>query len=230
VRRAEPALRAGDPEAMRPEKVTIQGPVGRLEAVLWEPEQGAAPRAVAVVAHPHPLHGGTMDNNVVHRTARGLQEAGLAVVRFNFRGTGASEGVHDGHGGEEGDVRAVIDWLTARFPGVELWAAGFSFGARTVAALAPKEPRIARVILVALPVIAYDCTFALDIRQPGALFMAGQDGFGTLAVLRAQMPALLERFHAEEVPGVDHFFTGALEELRARVRSYAQSKLDLARS
>lgn len=210
---------------MRPEKVTIQGPVGRLEAVLWEPEGGAPPRAVAVVAHPHPLHGGTMNNNVVHRTAGGLHAAGLAVVRFNFRGAGASEGVHDGKGGEEGDVRAVIDWLAARYPGLDVWAAGFSFGARTVAALAPREPRIARVILVALPVIAYDCTFALKITQPGALFMAGEDGFGTLAVVRAQMPALVERFHAEEVPGVDHFFSGALDELRARVRAYAESAL-----
>jgi alpha/beta superfamily hydrolase len=115
-----------------------------------------------------------MDNNVVHRTARGLYDAGLAVVRFNFRGTGASEGTHDGQGGEEEDLRAAVDWLAARYPGVDLWAAGFSFGARTVAGLAPKEPRIARVVLVALPVLAYDCTFALKIQQPGAIFMAGE--------------------------------------------------------
>lgn len=214
---------------MRPQKVAIQGPVGRLEAVLWEPEEvardGRVPRAAAVVAHPHPLHGGTMDNNVVHRTARGLFEAGLAVVRFNFRGTGASEGVHDGEGGEQQDLAAVVGWLEERYPGVPLWAAGFSFGARTVAGLAPEEPRIARVVLVALPVLAYDCRFALAIRQPGAIFMAGEDGFGTLSVLREQMPALVERMHVEEVPGVDHFFSGALDELRARVRAWAESVL-----
>ncbi|MEZ6014423.1 MAG: alpha/beta fold hydrolase [Planctomycetota bacterium] len=214
---------------MRPEKVTIQGPVGRLEAVLWEPEQGAAPRAVAVVAHPHPLHGGTMDNNVVHRTARGLHDAGLAVVRFNFRGTGASEGTHDGNGAEEEDLRAVLTWLAARFPGVEVWAGGFSFGSRTVAGLAPKEPRVARVLLVALPVLAYECSFALKIPQPGAIIMAGEDGFGTLAALKAQMPELLQRFDVQEVPGVDHFFTGALDELRARVRAWAEASLTPAR-
>jgi alpha/beta superfamily hydrolase len=219
---------------MRPQKVTLQGPVGRLEAVLWEPEEVArgvrAPRAVAVVAHPHPLHGGTMDNNVVHRTAKGLLEAGLAVVRFNFRGTGASEGAHDGHGGEEEDLRAAVDWLAARYPGALLWAAGFSFGARTVAGLAPKEPRITRVVLVALPVLAYDCSFALKVTQPGAIFMAGADGFGTLAALQSQMPALVERFHVEEVPDVDHFFTGALDELRARVRGWAETALASGRT
>ena len=135
---------------MKPQKVTIQGPVGRLEAVLWEPDDGARPTAVAVVAHPHPLHGGTMDNNVVHRTARGLHEAGLAVLRFNFRGTGASEGLHDGEGAEEEDFRACLDWLAERFPGIELWAAGFSFGSRTAAALAARSPRVARVLLIAL--------------------------------------------------------------------------------
>jgi alpha/beta superfamily hydrolase len=219
---------------MRPQKVTLQGPVGRLEAVLWEPEEvgrdSGSPRAVAVVAHPHPLHGGTMDNNVVHRTARGLYDAGLAVVRFNFRGTGASEGAHDGQGGEEEDLRAAVDWLAARYPGVDLWAAGFSFGARTVAGLAPKEPRIARVVLVALPVLAYDCTFALKIQQPGAIFMAGEDGFGTRAALEKQMPELATRFHVDEVPGVDHFFTGALDELRARVRAWAEAALDSGRT
>ncbi len=210
---------------MRPEKVTVQGPVGRLEGVLWEPEGGAAPRAVAVVAHPHPLHGGTMNNNVVHRTAQGLHDAGLAVVRFNFRGTGASEGVHDGQGAEEADLRAVIDWLAARFPGRDIWAGGFSFGSRTVAGLAPKDPRIQRVVLVALPVIAYDCAFAERIQQPGAIFMAGEDGFGTLAVLRAQLPGLVARMHVVEIPGVDHFFTGKLDVLRAEVRAWAESTL-----
>lgn len=210
---------------MATEKVTVQGPVGRLEAELWTHDGPGAPPAIAVVCHPHPLHGGTMRNNVVHRTARGLHDAGLAVLRFNFRGTGASEGVHDGQGAEEEDLVAAIDWMLERYPGVPLWAAGFSFGSRTVAGLAPREPRIERVGLVALPVIAYDCRMALDIHQPGALFMAGDDTFGTLAVLREQMPELAERFHVVEIEGVDHFFTGKLDELRESVAAWAASSL-----
>ena len=88
-------------------KLFIPGPVGQLEAILWQPLKEAPPRAAAVMCHPHPLAGGTMDNNVVFRTARGMQKAGLAVLRFNFRGVGGSEGVHDGNGAEESDAAAA---------------------------------------------------------------------------------------------------------------------------
>lgn len=206
-------------------KVTIQGPVGRLEGELWLPEDGSTPAAAAVVCHPHPLHGGTMKNNVVHRTARGLNDAGLAVLRFNFRGVGASEGVHDGHGAEEEDLAAALTQMADAFPGVPLWAGGFSFGSRTLVGLAPRDPRIQRVLLVALPVIAYDCSAALKVTQPGAIIMAGDDTFGTLDVLSRKLPGLLEHFHIEEIPDVDHFFTGKLDELRLRVRDWATSQL-----
>src|SRR6185369_13368683 len=78
----------------------IPGPAGRLEAVLWPPRQHAKPRASAVICHPHPLYGGTMNSSVVFRAARGLELAGVQVLRFNFRGVGKSEGEHDGQGGE----------------------------------------------------------------------------------------------------------------------------------
>lgn len=207
-------------------RIALQGPVGKLEAELWLPDGGVPPRAAAVVCHPHPLHGGTMRNNVVHRTARGLHDAGLAVLRFNFRGVGASEGVHDGNGAEELDLKAALDHLEGAVPGVPLWAAGFSFGSRTVAGYAPKDSRIERVVLVALPVLAYDCRMALDVRQPGAIFMAGEDNFGTLAALSADMPELLDRFHVEEIEDVDHFFTGKLDLLRERVGQWAERSLN----
>ena len=166
-----------------------------------------------------------MRNNVVHRTARGLHDAGLAVVRFNFRGVGGSEGVHDGNGLEEEDLAAALTFLAEKVPGVPLWAAGFSLGSRTVCGLAPRDERIERVALIALPVIAYDCAEVLEIRQPGGIFMAGEDNFGTMAVLRERFPEVLDRFHVEEVPGVDHFFTGKLDDLRLRVKNWASSSL-----
>jgi len=138
----------------------IPGPAGRLEAILWSAGAKDAPprppRAAAVICHPHPLHGGTMENNVVFRTARALQAAGIVVLRFNFRGTGESEGTHDGGPGEVEDARAALEWLGAQHPDLPLWAGGFSFGSRTTAALAAGDPRVACLVAVALPCLAFD--------------------------------------------------------------------------
>ena len=201
----------------------IPGSVGVLEAKLWVPRGGAPAKAACAVCHPHPLHGGTMDNTVVFRTARGLELAGLAVLRFNFRGVGGSEGVHDGRGGEEEDLAAALDHLEGEFPGLDLWAAGFSFGARTAASYARKDARISRVVLVALPVKAFDCSFVREIKKPGLVLMAGNDECGTLADLRRSFPDLYPGLETDEIPEVDHYFQGATSELQSRVRRYAES-------
>src|SRR5450755_3950806 len=105
----------------------LEGPAGKLEALLDAPED-AEPRAVALICHPHPLFGGTLHNKVVYRTARALRHSGHAVLRFNFRGVGKSQGRH-AHGiGEIEDARAALAWLRARYPGLPYTLAGFSFG------------------------------------------------------------------------------------------------------
>ncbi len=203
----------------------IPGPVGRLEALLWMPKDGASPRAAAVVCHPLPTAGGTMDNNVVFRVARGLQHAGLAVLRFNFRSAGASEGVHDGKGAEEGDVRAALDHLEREFPGLELWAGGFSFGSRTVGSLARSEPRIRRVALIAPPAKAYDCRFIREIPQPTLIVHAEHDEFGTPGDFDASVGPLPAKFERIVIPGVEHFFRGATPELEATIKEWAERSL-----
>jgi uncharacterized protein len=202
----------------------VQGPAGRLEARLWEPSD-ASPRAACVVCHPHPLGGGTMNTTAAYRTARGLSDAGLAVLRFNFRGVGLSEGAHDGHGAEEEDLVASLDWMEERFPGAEPWAAGFSFGARTVASRARSEPRLRRIVLVALPVEAFDCSFLTEVRVPGLILQAGNDEFGNLDRLKRRFPALYPGLELDEIPGTNHFFEGASRELQERVRAYARRAL-----
>ena len=203
----------------------IPGPVGRLEALLWMPKDGASPRAAAVVCHPLPTAGGTMDNNVVFRVARGLQHAGLAVLRFNFRSAGASEGVHDGTGAEEGDVRAALDHLEREFPGLDLWAGGFSFGSRTVGSLARSEPRIRRVALIAPPAKAYDCRFIREIPQPTLIVHAEHDEFGTPGDFDASVGPLPANFERIVIPGVEHFFRGATPELEATIKEWAERSL-----
>lgn len=204
----------------------IHGPAGKLEAVLWEPLEKRPPRAAAVVCHPHPLYGGTLNNNVVFRAARGLQQAGLAVLRFNFRGVQRSEGEHHGQGGEAEDLGAALDWLAARHPDLELWAGGFSFGARTAAQRAGTDARIRRVVLVALPVRKFDCAFLRAVRQPGLILMAENDEYGTLDELRAQFPDLPATWELDQVPGVGHFFEGATQAVSERVRAWSVRQLE----
>jgi alpha/beta superfamily hydrolase len=203
----------------------IPGPAGRLEALLWEPQDSAPPRAAAVVCHPHPLAGGTMDNNVVFRTARGLQRAGLAALRFNFRGVGASEGTHDGNGAEEQDAAAALDWLESRSPGVPLWGAGFSFGSRTIAALAVRDRRMARVLCITMPCRAFDCSFLRRVAVPTHVLTAGLDEYGNRADLLRSFPDLPPHVDVDEITGVDHFFRGKTPELEARVLAWSQSRL-----
>ena len=204
--------------------LSIPGPTGPLEAKLWKP-QGAAPRAAAVLCHPHPLHGGTMNTTALFRSARGLEEAGLAVLRFNFRGVGKSAGVHDGKGAEELDLKAALDWMEHEFPGLELWIGGFSFGARTSASYASKDPRVKRILLVALPVKVFDCSFLLRITQPGLILMAGRDEFGTLRELKELFPKLPPQLETDEIPDVTHYFANGTQELQARVRRFAEESL-----
>jgi len=216
---------------MRPKRgteVRFPGPAGRLEGRIEAPEtrSEAELRGVAVVCHPHPMHGGTMDNSIVVRTARALRSAGLVSLRFNFCGTENSEGRHDGTGAEEGDVLAAIDELARRHPDLPVWAAGYSFGARTVAGLALREPRIQRLVLVAYPLEVYDGSGLADLVQPGLLLFGSADEFGTAATLRRQVPTPPSNLRVEEIPDADHFFRGCTPDVEARIRAFAQNAFE----
>ncbi len=105
----------------------LNGPSGRLEALLETPPRSGTPRAAVVFAHPHPQHGGTMHTKAVYQGTKGLVRAGCAVLRFNFRGVGQSAGSFDAGAGEKGDFIAALDYMERQYPGLPLWAAGFSF-------------------------------------------------------------------------------------------------------
>src|SRR5262245_55419272 len=118
----------------------IRGPEGPLEALLDAPE--GEPRAVAVFAHPHPLHGGTMHTKAVYQASKALARIGVATLRFNFRGVGRSAGTFDGGPGEMEDVRAALDFLASRYPAQPLWSAGFSFGSWVAMTVGARDPRV----------------------------------------------------------------------------------------
>src|SRR3954452_18388076 len=137
---------------------------GRLEAILKEPRMAPA-RGVALVLHPHPMHGGTMHNKVVFRAASALNDAGLVSLRINFRGVGQSTGSHDEGRGETEDVRAGLDYLRAHYPGLEITLAGFSFGSRVGLEVGIHDDSVRRLIGLGVPVSMYDCSFLLECRK-----------------------------------------------------------------
>lgn len=133
----------------------LTGPAGRLEALLEDPaagELGQTPRAAVVFAHPHPEYGGTMHTKAVYQGSKGLARIGCAVLRFNFRGVGASEGSFDSGEGEMEDYRAALDYLATRYPGARLWAAGFSFGSWVALEVGAADDRVTSLIGIAPPV------------------------------------------------------------------------------
>ncbi|HEY7210950.1 MAG TPA: alpha/beta fold hydrolase, partial [Bryobacteraceae bacterium] len=149
----------------RIESLFLNGPAGRLEALLEEPEDGE-PVEAAVVCHPHPQFGGTMHNKVVYRMARGLRKTGCAVLRFNFRGVNLSQGEYADSIGETEDARAALRELEKRYPQLPLLAAGFSFGARVALRLASSEPGVQRVLAAGYPTRIAERDFVYHVRVP----------------------------------------------------------------
>jgi alpha/beta superfamily hydrolase len=193
----------------------IDGPAGRLEAILEEPEH-APPARAAIVCHPHPLYGGTMHNKVVHRLARGLRTTGAVVLRFNFRGVGKSQGEHAHGEGELDDARAALAWLRARYPALPFVLAGFSFGARVVCRLGCAEhPQ--RVIAAGFPTKGMDTGFLGSCAVDKVFIQSTHDEHGPKPELEELFAGFAEPKRLIWIPAGNHFFDGGLEELEKTV-------------
>ncbi len=202
--------------ARRIESLFLDGPAGRLEALLEEPE-AAAPRMAAVVCHPHPQHGGTMHNKVVYRLARGLRRAGAVVLRFNYRGVNLSEGVYDEGVGEKEDARAAVTWLRGRYPEAPLWLAGFSFGSRIALSLGCEGVGARKLIAVGFPATYQDSARLGRCDVPRVFIQSTNDRFGPRAAMEEYFESLNEGKELYWVEAGDHFFAGALDAFEERV-------------
>jgi alpha/beta superfamily hydrolase len=191
----------------------LEGPAGRLEAILWTPSGEKRPAFAAAVCHPHPLFGGTMHNKVVYQAAKALDGLGIPVLRFNFRGAGQSVGVHDRGHGEQDDVRAALDFLAEEFPGTPLWLAGFSFGASVGMRVGCGDSRVIRLIGLGIPVNSVDFSFLAQCDKPKLFVHGGNDEFGAIEKVKALIPTLPGKNKLVVVEGVDHFFAGELDQL-----------------
>jgi len=198
------------------EKFTLTGAAGQVEGVLDYPHDDAAPRGVALVAHPHPLYGGTMDNKVAVTLMRTFVSLGYVVARINFRGVGKSEGVHDHGQGETDDMAILHQWMTEKYPELPVALAGFSFGTyvqtrlaqRLVDAGTPAE----RLVLVGAAAKKWE----MAAIPADTILIHGENDdtiplVDVLDWLRPQdIPVIV-------IPGADHFFHRKLGHIKSWV-------------
>ena len=181
--------------------------------------------AAAVVCHAHPLHGGMMHFKVVFRIAKALQAAGCAVLRFNFRGVGRSEGAHDEGRGEKDDARAALDETGRRVPGVPLVLGGFSFGSVVALEVAGPDERVRAGFFLGYPVRLVGEPRGLDVGGKPRLFVQGEeDQFGSGASLETLLAPWPDGRTTVVLPGADHFFTDRLDEMQAVVEGWGQDR------
>jgi alpha/beta superfamily hydrolase len=212
--------------------LSLNGPAGNLEALL----NGGAENAThaAVVCHPHPLYGGTLHNKVVFHTMKALNSFAFPVLRFNFRGTGLSQGEHDHGVGEVEDVRAALDWLDREFH-LPLIFAGFSFGAAIGLRAAYNDDRVRALIGAGVPVApvtaegeeprAYTFDFLRECAKPKLFLSGARDQFGPRAKLQALVDSVPEPKKLVVIGGADHFFEGRLRELREAIEAWVRGTI-----
>lgn len=210
----------------RIESLHLDGPAGRLEALL---NAGAEnPEYAAVVAHPHPLFGGTMHNKVVFHAMKALNGFGIPVLRFNFRGVGTSQGEHDKGLGEAEDVRAALEYMKQSF-NLPLIFAGFSFGAATGLKAACPDPEVKALISIGTPMAADDRVYQYEYLEncdKQKLFISGDhDQFATRQQLADLVGRVAEPKRLVLIAGGDHFFTGHLDEYRAAIEVWLRQTL-----
>jgi len=201
---------------------------GQLEAILKEPRD-AAGSGVALVLHPHPLGGGTMHNKVVFRAASALNDAGLIVLRINFRGVGQSTGKHDDGRGERDDARTALDYLAANYQGQPITLCGFSFGARVGLEVGMADSRVHQMISIGTPVDKYDFGFLETCSKPLLFVHGDQDEFGSVPRLQ-ELIIVIQAHNANVeshiISGAGHFFADHLDELKQVITDWTQRQLE----
>jgi alpha/beta superfamily hydrolase len=217
------------PETSSIRSFSIDGPAGRLEALL----NAGSPDAThaALVCHPHPLFGGTLHNKVVFHAMKALNSFGFPVLRFNFRGTGLSAGEHDHGIGEVEDVRAALNWLDGEFR-LPIVFAGFSFGAAVGLRAAYSDDRVRALIALGLPAVAvenrvYDFEFLRSSTKPKLFVSGSRDQFGPAGKLEALVATFADPKKLVRIEAGDHFFEGRLREMREAIETWVKETVVL---
>ena len=211
-------------------EVFFNGPAGRIEGRYNESTSKNAP--VALVLHPHPLYGGTMNNKVVYTLHQTLVASGFTVLRINFRGVGKSQGQFDNGVGELTDAATALDWLQAQNPAApQSWVAGFSFGSWVGMQLIMRRPEITGFVSVSPPVNKYDFSFLSPCPIPGIIVQGDSDSIVPEESVLELYGRLSKQKHSrvqyQSIQGADHFFRTKLPELEETISGYMKANLNL---
>tara|TARA_R110000868_G_scaffold190862_1_gene434855 strand:+ start:155352 stop:155990 length:639 start_codon:yes stop_codon:yes gene_type:complete len=203
--------------------ITFQGPEGRIEGKYFQAADPNAP--IALVMHPHPQHGGTMNNKVTYRMFESFARCGFHVLRFNFRGVGNSEGVFDNGVGETNDAGAALDWLHAQHPHAkQIWVSGFSFGSWVMLQFLMRRPDIHRFIAVSTPAGNYDHSFFSPCPTSGMFLVGTNDEITPYEDVEAMLKKTARqketKLHYSKIEGADHFYSNHQDELSKRLCQY----------
>jgi len=209
-------------------EITINGPAGRLEARYHHVSASDAP--IAIILHPHPQFGGTMNNAIVYQLYYTFLNRGFSVLRFNFRGVGRSQGLFDNGPGELSDAAAALDWVqTYNADAGSCWIAGVSFGSWISMQLLMRRPEIVGFISVAPPANLYDFSFLAPCPSSGLMINGADDKVAPndsvvelVSKLKTQKNITIEH---QAVPGANHFFEGQLQALVQRIDDYVDRRL-----
>jgi uncharacterized protein len=201
--------------------VDLFSSAGRLEALYRDLQD---PAGIAVICHPHPLGGGTLHNKVVFRAARGLENANVATLRFNFRGVGVSGGKHEEGEGEIEDVLAAVDWAVRKHPGKKLIVGGFSFGSWVATRAGCELPNVDALFLIGTPVNKYDFGYLRSCDKPMLFLHGTRDEHGDVEKLE-KLAQQLRNVESVIVTGADHFFTRELDAVEETMKTWAMEIL-----
>jgi len=209
-------------------EVIFNGPEGRIEGRYSHSEKKNAP--VALVLHPHPMHGGTMNNKVVYNLYHAFLRNDFSVLRINFRGVGRSQGKFDNGIGELTDAASALDWLQQQNPNAStFWVGGFSFGAWIAMQLLMRRPEIAGFIAISPPVNKYDFSFLAPCPAPGLIVQGDQDSVVSEEAVADFVEKLSKQRNAnidyQVVHGADHFFRTTMDELNTHLDEYIAHRL-----
>ncbi len=214
-------------------EVMFNGPEGRIEGRYHHSEKNNPP--IALVLHPHPSHGGTMNNKVVYNTYHSLVRNGFSVLRINFRGVGRSQGTFDDGVGELADAATALDWLEQHNPTAStVWVAGFSFGAWIALQLLMRRPEIQNFIAISPPAAKYDFSFLSPCPSPGLVVQGDADSIVAEEDVESFVSKLAKQkgssIDYRVIPTADHFFREKMDELIQNLDEYIALKLTNVKS